>query len=161
MELRGYSNKEIVDTILSSLEGVLGRLCGMRIVAVEDAEDFDVGQRFYVETLTPISCVVFYEFALETKKTIIEKVFDDKWDNIGRVMKDDCFLEISSIITEKMISKVVRRDEPVKTGFPMIVFDEYEDELEVSTGDLFRFDFRMGEYPLSVILCIRSQEMAG
>ncbi len=150
--------KYTINEIAAVLEKVVNKVtmtmigAGSRLADAPD--DYIVGQRFYVDTCQPLRCTFFIELSIEAKKKIVEGVFGEKWSSLKNIQIDDCLLEFTGIIAGRAIAELTGGKELIKTGFPMVVFDEYEDNLEVTGAeDFYRIDFRMEDAPFSVLLC--------
>lgn len=118
-----------------------------------DEEDFFPGQRFFTEIYAPVQIVLFMELSLPFKKNLIEAVFGTDWKEVSDVVRDDCFLEILNIINRKNIRNLYGSSNiRFRCSSPRVIYDEYEDDLEVSTLDMYRFDYNLQGDNLALIL---------
>lgn len=119
-----------------------------------DEGDFFPGQRFYTECYSPVQTILFLELSLSTKKELVHAVFGKDWDEISDTVKDDCFLEILNIINRKNIRNLYGEDLRFRSSDTRVIYDEYEDDLEVSTLDMYRFDYNLQGNHLALIVGI-------
>jgi hypothetical protein len=121
-------------------------------VNTSDDGDFYPGQRFYVECYSPLPCVVFLEMDYTFKQNLIQGVFKKKWSLVSPILRDDCFLECLNIILQKQIVELYGCDNLYfRYSFPRVLYDTYQDDLEASTQDLYRFDYKWADTDLSLI----------
>lgn len=120
----------------------------------EESDDFYPGQRFYLECFTPLPLVFFLEMSLSLKKEIIKTIFHRSWGETSHSLRDDCLLDIADMIFQRFLWIHLKDPSNVRLRLsqPLVIFDEYEDDLEVSTLDLFQFDYRVKDHPFSIIL---------
>lgn len=107
-----------------------------------DECDFYPGQRFYIECLSPCRTLLFFELDFNLKEHLIRAVFDQDWAKVSSYVRDDCFMEFLTMIQEHHILNLRgSKNIDYRCSFPRVIYDEYEDDLEVSSLDLYRFDF--------------------
>jgi len=109
-----------------------------------DESDFFPGRRFFLECFSPLAGVLFLEMDFNLKRHLITSVFKRPWKEISDVIRDDCMLEVLNILNRKHIGNLIGTENiRFRCSSPRVIYDEYEDDLEVSTLDMFRFDFKM------------------
>ena len=144
---------QFAEMSLLAVNSITGPLLSMKAALSDSSDDYHVGQRFYVEIFHPGRCVFFLEMSLPVKISIAEKIYSRKWVELDRVTRDDCLLEFTRMLASRIISTATGDEKLINTGFPMIVFDEYEDDLEVATSDFYRVDFLLDDAPFSIVIC--------
>ena len=148
-----YSIDEIAELLYKVVSRVTFDMTGVRSILVDAPDDYNPGQRYYTEINRPFRCTFYTELSPEAKKMIVENIFGEKWENLKSVQIDDCLLEFTWIIAARTVAELTGKSEPVKTGFPMIIFGEYEDNLEITEPeDLYRVDFSMDGALFSVLI---------
>jgi len=118
-----------------------------------DESDFFPGRRFFVECFSPFQAIIFLEMEFSLKKQIISKIYHRNWNEISNVMRDDCMLEILNIIVRKyIVNSDIPEDVRYRCSSPRVIYDEYEDDMEVSTLDMYRFEYHMKHGAFALIL---------
>jgi len=148
-----YSIDLIAKLLLKVVNRITYDMAGVKSILSDAPDDYNPGQRYYTEITRPCRCTFYTELSPQAKKKIVENVFSEKWENLKSVQIDDCLLEFTWIIAARTVAELSGRSEPVKTGFPMVIFDEYEDNLEITEPeDLYRVDFSMDGALFSVLV---------
>ncbi len=149
-----YSLEEIASVLSSVVAHVTGTMTGIEAYPSDADDDYTVGQTFYLDACQPIHGTYFLELSLEAKKIITEKILEKKWETLKSDEIDDCLLEFTKIIALRTLAQLTGGEKLLKAALPMVVYDEYEDNVEVvSMEDLYRVDFRIDSAPFSVIVC--------
>lgn len=139
-------------SLLKASEDTFVPLIG-EIPSVCDESDFFPGRRFFQECFSPLTGVIFLEMDFELKKQLITSIFKKSWKEISDVVRDDCMLEILNVLTRKHICNLIGCENVrFRCSSPRVIYDEYEDDLEVSTLDMYRFDFKTEKGHFAVIL---------
>lgn len=117
-----------------------------------DECDFYPGQRFAIECISPCRSLLVLELEYSLKQKIVQKVFQKEWKMVPSPQRDDCFLEILNMILRNHIKNLFGvKDVHFRCGLPRVIYDEYEDDLEVRSLDFYKFDFQMKEGAYSLI----------
>lgn len=154
MILDKFTIEQIAVFLNRVVADVTFRLTGKNALPADSSDDYNVGQRFYVDACQPYRSTFFVELSIGAKIIITESVFGMRWADLKNFQIDDCLLEFTGIIAARTLAELTGGKELLKIGFPMVVFDEYEDDFEVSsTEDFFRFDYRIENEPFSVLIC--------
>ena len=145
--------------LLKSVQEVLSVMVHETPLIADDEMDFFPGQRFCMEVYAPRPMVFFLEVSLPLKKEIIQRVFQSSWEEVPHSLRDDCFLEITDNLIQRFLVNSYSDHENmrVRLSSPLVIFDEYEDDLEVGTMDLFRFDYQLWRHPFSLIVSLEGQ----
>jgi len=147
-----------LEKIESELTGAVGEimksLTGTVPDITDEESDFSPGQRFAMECYSPLSMVFFLEISLPLKKELLRKILKTSWDEVLHIDRDDLFLELLNMIIQRFLTLHISpegREGRVRFSSPQVIFDEYEDDLEVNTLDFYRLDYRLFGHPFSLV----------
>lgn len=91
-----------------------------------DAADTEpvCSQVFYLSFLEPEQGFAALYLPLECKKTIVENIYGEDWQQLHSDQIDDCLLEILNVLVGNYLSDVYGENVKRDMGLPQLLFDD-------------------------------------
>lgn len=87
-------------------------------------DDLEYSQILYLEFLDPHAGKCLLYLPKELKRTMVENVHADEWENLSPDEKDDCLLEILNVIGGNFLRALFGQTQKFNMSFPTVFFDE-------------------------------------
>ncbi len=130
--------QRIQNAMTEALQDTFSDMVFLDVMPLEDrTEDLGYSQILYLEFLDPHAGKCLLYLPKELKRSMVENVHADEWDNLSPDEKDDCLLEILNVIGGNFLRAVFGQSQKFNMSFPTVIFDEEDVEQRGKFFDMY------------------------
>lgn len=130
---------ETGNALLKAIQKTFMDMAFVDVIAADGAPDVEYSNVLYINFFQPVAGGMILRLSKDCKRTVVENVHGNDWENLTSDEIDDCLLEVLNVLAGNFLNEYCGKNVGHNMSFPQLLFDERE-IVEIEDYKSYYFD---------------------